>query len=246
MTAGRTFHMLRSQVQVEQRIFWRNVSATFFTFVLPIVLLFVLALSDDPAENVAMIIALGILSTGFQGLAIQLSMHRDQGVLKGLMATPLSAGMLVAGKVVSMLIVVTLESLIVLAFGILVLDADAPHDPLVLAAFVLLGTATFVAMGFAVASIIPSSDSAPAIVNAAYLGLILASVLTASLDQLPDIVQRAGELLPLVHLFEPIRNAWLSGATSADVTSALVLAAWGVGATIWTIRRFRWEPSEQA
>jgi ABC-2 type transport system permease protein len=238
--------VLRSQVRVEQRIFWRNVSATFFTFVLPIVLLFVLALSDDPAENVAMIIALGILSTGFQGLAIQLSMHRDQGVLKGLMATPLAPGMLVAGKVISMLVVVTLESLIVLAFGIFVLGADAPHDPLMLAAFVLLGTATFVSLGFAVASIIPSSDSAPAIVNAAYLGLILASVLTASIDSLPDVVQRLGDALPLVHLFEPIRNAWLFGSQRSDITSAIVLAAWGIAGAIWTVRRFRWEPSEQA
>ncbi len=242
----RTLQILRSQVQVEQRLFWRNVSATFFTFVLPIVLLFVIALSDDPAENVAMIIALGILSTGFQGLAIQLSMHRDQGVLKGLMATPLDPGMLVAGKVVSMLIVVTLESLIVLGFGMFVLGADAPHDPLLLAAFVLLGTATFVSLGFAVASIIPSSDSAPAIVNAAYLGLILASVLVESIDELPQIVQTLGSALPLVHLFEPIRNAWLFGSTSGDVTSAIVLAAWGIAAALWTVRRFRWEPSERA
>lgn len=244
--SARTLQVLRSQVVVEQRIFWRNVSATFFTFVLPIVMLFVLAFSDDPAENVAMIVALGILSTAFQGLAIQLSMHRDQGVLKGLMATPLSPGMLVAGKIVSLLIVIAIETLIVLGFGMLVLGADAPKDPLALAGFVLLGTATFVSLAFAVASMIPSSDSAPAIVNAAYLGLILASVLLAQVDELSDSVQALGDLLPLGHLFEAVRNAWLFGSQSGDVTSALVLAAWGAAGAAWTVRRFRWEPSEQA
>jgi ABC-2 type transport system permease protein len=173
-------------------------------------------------------------------------MHRDQGVLKGLMATPLAPGMLVAGKVVSMLVVVALETLIVLGFGMFVLGADAPQDPLVLAAFVLLGTATFVSLGFAVASIIPSSDSAPAIVNAAYLGLILASVLVETIDGLPDVVQSIGGALPLVHLFEPIRNAWLFGSDAGDVTSAIVLTAWGAAGALWTVRRFRWEPSEQA
>ncbi len=243
---GGTFGVLQSQVLVEQRIFWRNASATFFTFVMPLVLLVVLALSDDPAENAALIIPLGILSTAFQGLAIQLSMHRDQGVLKGLMATPLSPGMLVAGKVVSMLVVVLLETLIVIGFGMVVLGAGAPEDPLLLFAFVLLGTATFVAMGFALASIIPSSDSAPAIVNAAYLGLILVSVLLAQVDGLPDAVQSLGNALPLVHLFEPIRNAWLTGGQSGDITSALVLIAWGAVAAVWTMRRFRWEPVERA
>ena len=245
MNVERTLRILRSQVLVEQRIFWRNVSATFFTFVLPIVLLFVLALSEDATENVAMIIALGILSTGFQGLAIQLSMHRDQGVLKGLMATPLTPQLLVAGKVCSMLVVVALETIIVLAFGMVFLDASAPKDPLVLAAFVLLGTATFVSLGFAVASIIPSSDSAPAIVNAAYLGLILGSVLLAQADSLPDAVQALGGALPLVHLFEAIRNAWVFGAERDDWWSALVLAAWCVAGVVWTARRFRWEPAEQ-
>ncbi len=243
--SARTIRVLRMQLLVEQRLFWRNVSATFFTFVLPIVLLFVLALSDDPSENVAMIIALGVLSTAFQGLAIQLSMHRDQGVLKGLLATPLEPREFVAGKILSLLVVIVLETLIVLGFGMLFLDANAPKDPLVLLGFLLLGTATFASLGFALASIIPSSDAAPAVVNAAYLGLILMSVLTASLDNLPDIVRSLGDALPLVHLFEPIRNAWLTGAESGDAWSALVLAVWGIAGAVWTVRRFRWEPSEQ-
>ena len=245
-TAVRTLRILRSQVLVEQRIFWRNVSSTFFTFVLPLVLLFVLALSDDPTENVAMIIALGVLSTAFQGLAIQLAMHRDQGVLKGLMATPLSPLVLVLGKVVSILVVVGLETLLVLGFGMFVLGAEAPRDPLVLAGFVLLGTAAFVALAFAVASVIPSSDSAPAIVNAAYLGLILGSVLLDQVDRLPNAVQDLGWVLPLVPLFDAIRNAWLFGATGDDATSALVLAGWAVAGTVWTLYRFRWEPVERA
>ncbi len=100
-------------------------------------------------------------------------------------------------------------------------------------------------LGFALASIIPSSDSAPAIVNAAYLGLILASVLLAQVEELPDAVRSIGDLLPLVHLFEPIRDAWLFGATADAAWSALVLVAWGLAGAMWTVRRFRWEPVEQ-
>ncbi|MCW2923116.1 MAG: type transporter, partial [Thermoleophilia bacterium] len=165
--------MLRTQVTVEQRIFWRNRSGMFFTFILPLALLLVLAISDDPVDNVPLIAALGILSTGFQGLAIQLAMHRDQGVLKRVMATPLPPSILITGKVLSTMLVVTLEALIVLVAGILLFGAPAPVEPLPLVVFILVGTATFVSLGFAVASLIPTSESAPAITNAAYLGLIL-------------------------------------------------------------------------
>lgn len=240
-----TAAMLRMQVLVEQKIFWRNRSTTFFTFVLPIALLLALAVSDDPVDNVPVIVALGVLSTAFQGLAIQLSMHRDQGVLKRVMASPLPAWILVVGKVLSTMLVILLELLIVVVVGVLAFGAPLPADPLLLVAFVLLGTGCFVALGFAVASIVPTSDSAPAIVNAAYLGLILLTALLHQLDGLPDAVQAIGNALPLSHLFVPIQHAWIDGAQSGDWWSALVLVAWGLAATAWTVRRFRWEPVEE-
>lgn len=242
---SRLLRMLRAQVVVEQRIFWRNVSTMFFTFVLPLVLLTMFVLGDADRDNLSIIVALGILSTGFQGLAMQLAMHRDQGVLKGLMATPLPAAVFVTAKALSSLFVVVLETLVVLVVGVVVLGAPVPVDPLLLAAYVVVGTLTFTAIGFAVASIIPTSDSAPAIVNATYLGLILASVVLAQVDQLPDAVQDAGAALPLVHLFSGVRDSWLGGGDS-HLLGMAVLLAWGALASAWTLRHFRWEPAEAA
>lgn len=240
-----TLAMLRMQVLVEQRIFWRNRSTTFFTFVLPIALLLSLAASDDPVDNVPVIAALGVLSTAFQGLAMQLAMHRDQGVLKRIMASPLPAWLLIVGKVLSTLLVIALEVAIIVAVGVLMFDAPLPQQPGILAIFVLLGTAAFVALGFAVASVIPTSDSAPAIVNGAYLALILATALVHQVEALPDAVRAVGDVLPLTHLFVPIQHAWTGGWEQADWWSAAVLAGWGLAAAAWTARRFRWEPAEE-
>lgn len=235
--------MLRAQYVVEQRIFWRNRSGMFFTFVLPLVMLVVLALGDDPIDNVPIIAALGVLSTGFQGLAIQLAMHRDQGVLKRVMATPLEPWMLVLGKVLSTMTVILLEIAIIVTVGVTVFGAPFPHHPVALLGFVLLGTGTFVSLGFAVASLIPTSESAPAITNAAYLGLILVTALLGQADGLPDSVQRIGAGLPLLPLFETVRDSWLGGLGSDALLDAAVLAAWGIVGVAWTVRRFRWEPA---
>jgi len=233
------------QLRIEQRIFWRNRSGMFFTFILPLALLFALALSNDPIDTVPFIAALGILSTGFQGLAIQLAMHRDQGVLKRIMATPLPAGIFVLGKVLSTMIVIAIEFTIVVVVGIALFGAPVPDAPLQLILFAMLGTATFVSLGFAVASIIPTGESAPAITNAAYLGLILVTALLTNVDAIPDVVQTVGRVLPLEHLVTPIEDAWIKGWHAGDWWSAPVLVAWGTAAAAFTVRRFRWEPADE-
>jgi ABC-2 type transport system permease protein len=241
--SGTAASMLRMQVLVEQRIFWRNRSSTFFTFVLPLALLLVLGFSEDPVANLPAIVALGILSTSFQGLSIQLAMHRDQGVLKRIMATPLPPTVLVAGKVLSAMLVIAIETIVIVAVGVLAFGAPFPHHPLLLLLFVLLGTATFVALGFALASIIPSSDSAPAIVNGAYLALILVTALLHGIEGLPNAVRALGEVLPLGNLFVPLQHAWVGGWEPGNWWSALVLGGWTFVAALWTVRRFRWEPA---
>ena len=125
----------------------------------------------------------------------------------------------------------------------LVLGASLPAAPIVLLAFVVLGTCTFVALGYAVASVIPSSDAAPAIVNAVYLGLILVTVLMTRLEVLPDWIRETGGLLPLGPLVSGLQHAWIDGAKASDWLGALVLLCWGAAAATWTVRRFRWEPA---
>jgi ABC-2 type transport system permease protein len=240
---GTTWAMFTTQVRVEQRIFWRNLSSVFFTFVLPLVMLFALWVGNDPAANVPYIIALSAFSTGFQGLGIQLAMHRDQGVLKGLMATPLPPWVLIAGKAVSVAVVIIVENVLVVALAALLFGAQFPDRPIEMLGFVLLGTATFVSLGFALASLVPNAESAPAITNGVYLGVLLASVLLRSIDGVPRWLRVVGDLLPFSALVDPVQHAWFGPWHGFPWLDTAVLVAWlAVGAT-WTTRRFHWDPS---
>src|SRR5690606_7929210 len=107
-----------------------------------------------------------IFATAVQTLPIQLAMHRDQGVLKRIMATPLPASTLVAGKVLSIACIIIVEVAIVTLIGIGVFGVAAPAHPLLLLMYLVAGTAAFVALGFAMTSFIPTSESAPAISTA--------------------------------------------------------------------------------
>jgi ABC-2 type transport system permease protein len=235
--------MLAMQIRVEQRIFWRNLSSVFFTFVLPLVLLLALWVGDDPAANVPYIVALSVFSTGFQGLGIQLAMHRDQGVLKSLMSTPLPAWVLIVGKAVSVTFVILVENVLVIALAGLLFGADFPDHVGVLVGFILLGTAAFVALGFALASLVPNAEAAPAVTNAAYLGILLASILLRSIDGVPHWLHTVGEFIPFSALVDGVQRSWVGPWHGVPWGSAAVLAGWLLVGIVWTTRRFRWDPT---
>src|SRR6202167_4146808 len=82
------------QYRLERRMFWRNPSAAFFNFVLP--LLFLAACGSILAGNqhdlnklVPSIAGMSVMSTTFTALAYNIVFLRERGVLKRIRGTPL-------------------------------------------------------------------------------------------------------------------------------------------------------------
>ena len=86
-----------SQFRFERRNFWRNPSAAFFNFLLPILLLVLIATafaseSDELEVLIPGVAGMGVLATTFTALAFNLTILRDEGVLKRIRGTPIPAG----------------------------------------------------------------------------------------------------------------------------------------------------------
>src|SRR5262249_17516006 len=114
-------HQLRS----EQLVFWRSREAAFFIFLFPL-LLFVLLGSvysgkiyGVPAAEalLAGLIGYGCANTAFAGLAIQLVIRRENGILKRLRSTPLPPATYVSAVLVSTLIVFALQTVALFLMG---------------------------------------------------------------------------------------------------------------------------------
>jgi ABC-2 type transport system permease protein len=235
--------MMRTQVGIEQRMFWRNHSSVFFTFVMPLLLLVFSGLFSGSHDDIVPgIAALAVVSVSFQALAISLAFHRDQGVLKRFIASPLPVNVFVAGKIVSTFVVVAIELTLIMLAGMLWLDVPAPHNPALLAASALFGGAAFIALAFGIVSIIRNGDAAPAATNAVYLPMMLISGVFYPVGDLPRVAELLAKALPLYHLVAPMRAAWLGTSTHWAVHLA-VLAAWGIVGAVWIARRFHWEPA---
>ena len=245
MSAPRSLPLAWQQFRFERKLFWRNPSAAFFNFLLPLLLLVLIAtaFSNEPGELEVLIpgvAGMGVLATTFTSLAFNLTLLRDEGVLKRIRGTPMPAGAYLAGLVGSAALNALLQVVLVVAIGNLAYGVDWPQDPLLLAGFTLLGVVCFAALGVAFSHLIPNEDAAPAYTNAVFLPLIFISGVFYSADDLPETLKAIAEALPLKHLIDGLSEAIVGGGGDVG-TAAVVVAAWAAGGLFLAVRLFRWE-----
>jgi ABC-2 type transport system permease protein len=239
------FALAWEQFRFERKLFWRNPSAAFFNFLLPLLLLFLTASAfsadqDELEILIPGIAGMGVLATTFTSLAFNVTVLREEGVLKRWRGTPMPAGSYMAGLLASAALNAFAQVLIVVAIGNLVYDVDWPQNPLMLVMFTALGVVCFAALGIAFSHAIPNEDAAPAYTNAVFLPVIFISGVFYSSDDLPEVLKAIAEALPLKHLIDGLSEAIVGGGGDA-ATAAAVVGGWAVAGLVLAVRFFRWE-----
>jgi ABC-2 type transport system permease protein len=243
-------HELRAQ----QRLFWRNREAAFFSFLFPIILLVLLGsvYGDEPIEGVDAatyllvgLLGYGVAATAFASLAVTLVVRREAGLLKRVRGTPLSPATYLAAVIASMVIVIALQVVAQLLIGRYLLGADWPSAPTSFAVAILFGAAAFAALGIAIAGLVRSAEGSSAVVNAIYLPMAFISGAFFSTREMPAFLEAISEVLPLTYLLRVIRATFISGdALSASGGPLVAVGLWGLAGLVLALRMFRWEPRE--
>ena len=243
------------ELKAQQRLFWRSRELAFFTFMLPIILFFLLGSTygDDEIEGVrgadyllAGMLGYGAVSTTFAGLAILLVVRREQGILKRLRATPLPASTYLAAVLASIVLVFAIEAALMIAIGSFAFDTAFPERLLSLAVALLLGSVAFAAMAVGFSGLVRSAEGSSAVVNAIYLPLSFISGAFFSPESFPDFLQAIASLLPLTYFIELVRDVMLYGDDIWDEPLAVaVVTVWGAAGLVAALRWFRWEPRER-
>ncbi len=240
-----TLALAWEQFRFERKLFWRNPSAAFFNFLLPLLLLVLIASAfggDEEELDVLVpgVAGMGVLATTFTALAFNLTLLRDDGVLKRIRGTPMPAGAYLAGLLGSASLNAFLQVALVVVIGNLVYGVDWPQDPLLLVAFTALGVICFAALGIAFSHVIPNEDAAPAYTNAVFLPLIFISGVFYSSDDLPPVLLGIAEALPLKHLIDGLSHAMVGGGGDIGAAAAVV-GGWALAGIFLAVRYFRWE-----
>jgi ABC-2 type transport system permease protein len=235
------------QVRYENRAFWRNPPAAFFTFVFPLlfmVIFNVLFGADAASFFTPAIIVFGVVTATYTNLAMTVTIARDEGILKRVRGTPLPTWAYLAGRIGHAVGVALLLVVIVAAFGALVYGVDVPWDAL--PAMVLLlavAAAAFSALGLGVSGLIPNADAAPAIVNATVLPVLFISNVFIQMSNAPAWLDTLSHLLPVRHFADAMMDLYARGADAGlPLPEIGVIAGWGVIGVLLALRFFSWEP----
>jgi ABC-2 type transport system permease protein len=235
------------QYRLERRMFWRNPSAAFFNFFLPLLFLALFgAIFGGDQETLDVIVpgiaGMAIMSTTFSALAMNMTFLREQGVLKRMRGTPLPSGAYLAGIAGNAVTNATIQIALVILAGRVFFGIGWPQDWLQLIVFVVAGVVCLAALGVAWSHVIPNFDAAPAYVNIAFLPAIFISGVFYDVDNTPAFLRDIAQALPLTHVIDGLSAAMVTGRGLADNLSALaVIGVWAAIGIVLAVRGFSWE-----
>jgi ABC-2 type transport system permease protein len=248
------------QFRFDQRIFWRNPASIFFTILLPIIFLLIFAgiFGTDTIEElggiktttyyVPAIVTLAIVSATMQSLAISLTVDRENGRLKRVRGTPLPSWVFFAGRIGNAVVISVLMLVLVTAIGRVLYGVEVPWDkaPAILVTLVI-GAASFCALGIALTAAIPSEDSAAPISNVAVLPLYFLSGIFIPESEIPAGILQFADLFPIRHFFEAFFASYDPAAAGAGFEwgHLAIVAAWGAVGLVLAVRFFRWAPQHE-
>ena len=243
--------LLAHQIGYEQLSFWRNPQSAVFTFVFPVVFVTIIgALFGGGGKSsyfgglsalqyyVPTIAALSVLGSCYGQLAVALASRRQEGILKRVRATPLPAWAYFSGLLAHCVLVSVIDIALIVGVGRL-FGVPFPSHWLAIMITLVLGAASFCALGVAVASVISNAEAAPAVAQ-----IVLFPLLFISGTYLPihsQMLNRIAGWLPVRPFNEALAGPFELHA-GADWRHLAVLAAWGGIGAVVAVRRFRWNP----
>lgn len=188
------------------------------------------------------IIGMAIMQLGLFSVSFSFVTMKREGVLRRLLATPLSPVTLLGSQVITRLLVVMVQTLILTGVAVFLFGAEFAGNFFAVLLAAALGGGVFLALGFAVSGWARTEQQAAPLANIVSLPMMFLSGVFFSRDVLPGVLQVVTDYLPLTFLVEAIRGMTVQGdSVVAQWQNFLGMAVWFVIAFIIANRTFRWE-----
>jgi ABC-2 type transport system permease protein len=170
-----------------------------------------------------------------------MAIYREGGILKRLRATPLRPHTILAAHVIVKLLltVVTLMLTVLAGKRYYPLALDVPVVGFTVA--LLVSTLSILAVGFLIASLVPTARFAQPVGAIILYPMIALSGLFGRIEALPRMLQAVARLLPLTYVVSLLQGIWKGDAWSAHVGDLAALTVAFLVCTALSAKVFRWE-----
>lgn len=234
----------------ETRMVVRDTAGLIIPVGMPLLMLVMNGLGNDATQELPgrgtvmdriilpLTITMMVTLVGVVNMPSFLASYRKYGVLKRLAVTPARPLTILLAQAAVSLAQVLIGVALMLGVALAFFDARLPAS---LGWAVLVGVllvAAMYAVGLLIAATSPTVNSAIAIGLVAFFAMLALGGGFGGVENLPDLLRRAGELLPYGACVEALGAAW--GGDTPSARSLLVLGGWSVVAGGLAGRWFRW------
>jgi len=178
------------------------------------------------------IVGMTIMQLGIAGVMFTFVVDRQRGVIRRIMATPISRRNYMAAHVLERLILAVLQVLILLAVAVFAFKVTIVGSLGTVLLMSVLGSVMFLCLGFAVTGFVTTENQAPAIMQLVTLPQMFLSGVFFSRDAVPAFLKPVSDVLPLTFLNDALRQISTAGATLGDLPGDVI------GIVIWSVITF--------
>lgn len=185
-------------------------------------------------------IGLALMNSSVQGIAIVMANYREDKILKRITTTPLATWKFISAEVLSRLALNVLQIILILAVGYYGFGAHIYGNIWLIFLFSLLGGLLFQSIGFMVASVSKTTDSAQGMSVAVTIPMMFLAGVFFPIDQLPKWLYSIVQYLPLAPLLRMIREIGLEDTSPfTNPTNIYIVLGWIFVMLLISIWKFR-------
>jgi ABC-2 type transport system permease protein len=187
------------------------------------------------------ILAMSVLFLGLFG-AVPLVQWREKQVLKRFGATPIHRSTIVSSQVAYRLALAVVQALIIILVAYFIFHVQVVGSWLVMLGLVVLGTLTFVSIGYVAVSRARTVEGAMPIIQLIQFPMLFLSGIFFPVDFIPGFMRPIVTAVPLTYLGDALRQTMVNATPLHSLAIDMaVLAGWLVVCMALAIRFFRWE-----
>jgi ABC-2 type transport system permease protein len=245
------------QIYYEQLNFWLNPIGATFTVGFSVVFLVLVGSTAGHQRSSAIgggliidyyvpgFIAYGVMAACFNMLTINLVVRREMGLLKRVRLAPLPTWAMMAAVPANALVVSAIQVIFVLLVGRLGYDVPFPHNLPALIVVLIVGSASFTALGLGLSTLIPNQEAGAPVTSIVFFVLLFLSGLWFPLASNSGLA-KFSSYLPVRHMIVGVYDASIveKGVSSWPWHDVFVMAIWGAGAIVVAARRWSWAPRQ--
>ncbi len=236
---------------VQFKLFLREPLAFFFTLVFPMLLMlfFGVVWGNDPSsffggygyidQAVPALAALIVGTVGFMSVPVSTASAREQKILRRYQATPLRPSTYLASEVVVYFLLSLGGMILLIIVGKLLFDLRFDGSWLAVLGGFTLSALAFVAAGYVIAGLAPTSRVAQVVGQLAFFPMIFLSGASIPLQVMPEGVRNAAQWLPMTQMVKMLQGLWFGQGW--NLTALAVTVGLMVVGTLLAIPAFRWE-----